>query len=114
MSTARITKVSAACPVFDGTEYPYWKNKMRMHLEAIDVDLWYVVENGVPKAGEGVMQLGKALGLDAEDDARFRGDGAHLGKVFGVRAVEDGLKEDPIIIPDRWVDISREICEDDN
>ena len=54
MSTAGIIKVSAACPVFDGTEYPYWKNKMRMHLEAIDVDLWYVVENGVPKAGEGV------------------------------------------------------------
>ena len=39
MSTAGIIKVSAACPVFDGTEYPYWKNKMRMHLEAIDVDL---------------------------------------------------------------------------
>ena len=51
MSTAGIIKVSAACPVFDGTEYPYWKNKMRMHLEAIDVDLWYVVKNGVPKAG---------------------------------------------------------------
>ena len=54
MSTAGIIKVSAACPVFDGTEYPYWKNKMRMQLEAIDVDLWYVVENGVPKTGEGV------------------------------------------------------------
>ena len=54
MSTAGIIKVSAACPVFDGTEYPYWKNKMRMHLEAIDVDLWYVIKNGVPKAGEGV------------------------------------------------------------
>ena len=54
MSTAGIIKVSTACPVFDGTEYPYWKNKMRMHLEAIDVDLWYVVKNGVPKAGEGV------------------------------------------------------------
>ena len=40
--------------MFDGTEYPYWKNKMRMHLEAIDVDLWYVVKNGVPKTGEGV------------------------------------------------------------
>ena len=37
MSTIGIIKVSAACPVFDGTEYPYWKNKMRMHLEAIDV-----------------------------------------------------------------------------
>ena len=46
MSTAGIIKVSAAFPVFDGTEYPYWKNKMRMHLEAIDVDLWYVVNVG--------------------------------------------------------------------
>ena len=39
MSTAGIIKVSAVCPIFDGTEYPYWKNRMRMHLEAIDVDL---------------------------------------------------------------------------
>ena len=54
MSTAGIIKVSAACPVFDGTEYPYSKNKMRMHLEAIDVDLWYVVKTGVPKISEGV------------------------------------------------------------
>ena len=54
MSTAGIIKVSAACPVFDGTDYPYWKNKTHMHLEAIDVNLWYIVKNGVPKAGEGV------------------------------------------------------------
>ena len=54
MSTAGIIKVSAACPVFDGTEYPYWKNKMRVHLEAIDVDLWYVVKTCVPKVDEGV------------------------------------------------------------
>src|SRR6266496_4936521 len=27
---------------------------MRMHLEAIDVDHWYVVKNGVPKVSEGV------------------------------------------------------------
>ena len=47
--------------MFDGTEYPYWKNKMRMHLEAIDVDLWYVVKNGVPKAGEGVNKLSSDL-----------------------------------------------------
>ena len=49
MSTAGIIKVSAACPVFDGTNYPYWKNKMRMHLEAIDIDLWYVIKTGVPR-----------------------------------------------------------------
>ena len=54
MSTVGIIKVSAACPVFDEIEYPYWKNKMSMHLESIDVDLWYVVKNGVPKAREGV------------------------------------------------------------
>ena len=57
MSTVGIIKVSVACPVFDGTEYPYWKNKMCMHLEAIDVDLWYVVKNGVPKTGEGIPLL---------------------------------------------------------
>ena len=54
MSTARIIKVSVVCPVFDGTDYPYWKNKMRMHLEAIDNDLWYVVRMGVPKVREAV------------------------------------------------------------
>ena len=48
MSTTGIIEVSAGCPTFDGTDYPYWKNKMRMHLEAIDNDLWYIVENGVP------------------------------------------------------------------
>ena len=54
MSTVGIIKVSAACPVFDGTKYPYWKNKMRMHLEAIDVDLWCVVKTSVPKVDKGV------------------------------------------------------------
>ena len=49
MLTAGIIEVSTACPIFDGTKYPYWKNRMRMHLEAIDVDLWYVVKNGVSK-----------------------------------------------------------------
>ena len=57
MSTAGIIKVSVVCLVFDGTNYPYWQNKMCMHLEAIDVDLWYVVKNGVPKSGEGVTLL---------------------------------------------------------
>ena len=27
---------------------------MRMHLEAIDNDLWHVAKTGVPKVGEGV------------------------------------------------------------
>ena len=40
--------------MFYGTEYTHWKNNMRMHLEAIDIDLWYVVKTGVPKVGEGI------------------------------------------------------------
>ena len=67
MSTIGIIKVSSVCPVFNGTEYPYWKNKMCMHLEAIDVDLWYVVKNGVPKTGEGVTptNVKKFIQLDS-------------------------------------------------
>ena len=54
MSTTGIIKVFAACPVFDGTDHPYWKNNMRMHLEAIDGYLWYVIKTAIPKVGEGV------------------------------------------------------------
>ena len=38
-----------------------------MHLEAIDVDLWYVIKNGVPKAGEGVTpaDVKKFIQLDS-------------------------------------------------
>src|SRR3954470_24867466 len=63
MSTAGMIKVSAGCPTFDGTDYPYWKNKMRMHLEAIDNNLWYVVENGVPSVSPS---------LNATDVKRFK------------------------------------------
>ena len=40
---------------------------MRMHLETIDVDLWYVVKNGVPKTGEGVTpaDVKKFIQLDS-------------------------------------------------
>ena len=50
MSTAGMIKVSAGCPTFDGMDYPYWKNKMRMHLEAIDNDLWYVWKMVFPQS----------------------------------------------------------------
>ena len=62
MSTAGMIKVSAGCPTFDGTYYPYWKNKMRIHLGAIDNDLWYVVENGVPPftPSQNATEIGRA------------------------------------------------------
>ena len=48
MSTSGMIKVTAACPTFEGKNFPFWKTKMQMHLQAIDNDLWYIVENGVP------------------------------------------------------------------
>ena len=41
-------KITAACPTFEGKDFPFWKTKMQMHLQAIDNDLWYIVENGIP------------------------------------------------------------------
>ena len=68
MSTAGMIKVSAGCPTFDGTDYPYWKNKMRMHLEAIDNNLWYVVENGVPsvRPSPNVVDVKRFKQLDSQ------------------------------------------------
>ena len=48
MSTAGMIKVTAGCPTFEGKDFPYWKTKMQMHLQAIDNDLLYIVEHGVP------------------------------------------------------------------
>ena len=38
-----------------------------MHRESIDVDLWYVIKNGVPKTGEGVTpaDVKKFIQLDS-------------------------------------------------
>ena len=34
-------------PIFDGSDYPYWKDKMMRNIFAIDRNAWNVVENGV-------------------------------------------------------------------
>ena len=47
MSTAGIIKVSAACPVFDGTDYPKWKAMTRKCLLAMNSELWTVTEIGL-------------------------------------------------------------------
>src|SRR3954463_15473301 len=34
-------------PIFDGTDYPYWKDKMMRNIISIDMNAWNIVENGV-------------------------------------------------------------------
>ena len=33
-------------PGFNGQYYTYWKQKMKDFLEATDIDLWDIIENG--------------------------------------------------------------------
>jgi hypothetical protein len=33
-------------PFFDGTNYPYWKNRMYAHLQGIDWLVWEICEDG--------------------------------------------------------------------
>ena len=33
-------------PLFDGTDYGYWKLRMTVHIKGIDKELWKIIENG--------------------------------------------------------------------
>src|SRR3954469_15775634 len=46
MSFAAI-RTGEPIPVFNGTDYPYWKDKMMRKIISIDLNAWNIVENGV-------------------------------------------------------------------
>ena len=48
MSTPGTIHFASSYPIFDVKDYPYWTNKMRMHLEAIDKEVWEIVVDGIP------------------------------------------------------------------
>jgi hypothetical protein len=33
-------------PYFDGTDYIQWKRSLQLHVEAMDIRLWYIIEDG--------------------------------------------------------------------
>src|SRR3954467_11620171 len=79
MSSSGTMSVASNCPIFDGTDYPYWKNKMRMHLEAIDKDLWDIVEQGIPEAN--LLTTPNTVKKNWQLDAKARSIiGGHLNK----------------------------------
>ena len=45
-------------PYFDGEEYPYWKDKMRLFIESTSLDIWEIIENGdyIPTTEQPVPQ----------------------------------------------------------
>ena len=37
-------------PLFNGSDYTYWKTRMRIFLISMDFKLWTIVENGFQKS----------------------------------------------------------------
>src|SRR3954468_16256104 len=46
MSFAAI-RLGEPIPIFNGNDYPYWKDKMMRNIISIDLNAWNIVENGV-------------------------------------------------------------------
>ena len=46
MSYAGRSSHSERFPIFDGNDYLYWKERMRIRIQAINYDLWQIVEDG--------------------------------------------------------------------
>src|SRR3954469_6520625 len=79
MSTSGTMNVASNCPSVDGMDYTYWKNKMSMHLEAIDKDLWDIIDQGIPDAT--LMTPPDVVKRNWQLDAKSRSIiGGHLNK----------------------------------
>ena len=47
-------------PLFDGTNYAYWKVRMRVFLQSLDEKLWQAVEIGWTKPKEAAADCDEA------------------------------------------------------
>ncbi|KAH9744285.1 hypothetical protein KPL70_003639 [Citrus sinensis] len=45
-STFREGQSTIRPPYFDGNDYPYWKIRMRIYLQALDYEIWEIVNDG--------------------------------------------------------------------
>ena len=71
-------------PIFDGTDYPFWKEKMKIRLRAIDDDMWNVVQVGftvaIPQAPTDEEK--KLIQMDAQAKDEI---GGHLSRAQFLR-----------------------------
>jgi len=45
-STFREAQSTTRPPYFDGNDYPYWKTRMIIYLQALDYEIWEIVNDG--------------------------------------------------------------------
>ena len=52
-------------PSFSGENYGYWKERMRIFIESIGIEIWDAIENGpyVPMKVDGEKQVEKHQGM---------------------------------------------------
>ena len=71
-------------PIFDGMDYPFWKEKMKIRLRAIDDDMWNLVHIGftifIPQALTDEEK--KLIQLDAQAKDEI---GGHLSRAQFLR-----------------------------
>src|SRR3954469_20671670 len=54
-------------PIFNGTDYPYWKDNMMRNIISIDLNAWNIVENGVTVIDkDNLTESKKDLALDTQ------------------------------------------------
>ena len=46
MSLAGRSSHSERFPIFDANDYLYWKERMRIRIQAVNYDLWQIMEDG--------------------------------------------------------------------
>ena len=46
-------------PYFNGEDYPYWNDRMRLFIESTSLDMWEIIENGdyIPTVEQPVPQV---------------------------------------------------------
>jgi len=62
-------------PIFDGENYDYWKECMRVHIQSVDMDVWDTVVNGqfqpqIAADGENGVVLDKPKANWSDDDKK--------------------------------------------
>ena len=60
-------------PLFKGSDFAYWKTRMRVYFQVIDFDLWHVVTNGlhIPTIVVNEIQTPKPIQEYNKDDKKL-------------------------------------------
>src|SRR3954467_13062150 len=55
-------------PIYNGKDYPYWKDKMKRNIIAINSATWYVVKNGVNVKEKNAITREEAKKMDLDSE----------------------------------------------